>query len=216
MGYYCNEIFYLIVLLDSIYECVLLRTLSAELTPKQFTSHSNYGTENYPNNYTGEWLLKSTGENRTIVTSLLECEIEAVNKKGQTLCSWEWDLLVFYNVNITGNTTEYLYIESTCCNGTLGNISSTGPELFIRFTTDDSTPKRGFRISYESIESPSNNTQSQLQGIRANVQETGSNTTAVAGGVVGALVSVAVVILIILLLRHVVKKRDKAKIMASG
>lgn len=48
-------------------------------------------------NYTGEWLIKTTGDNHTIQASLVECDIESVTRKGQTLCSWDWDLLVFYN-----------------------------------------------------------------------------------------------------------------------
>lgn len=63
-------------------------------------------------------------------------------------------------VNTTGNATEYLYIESTCCNGTLGHIHSSGPELYVKFTTDSSTSNKGFIISYQDVEPASNHTES--------------------------------------------------------
>lgn len=63
-------------------------------------------------------------------------------------------------VNTTGNATEYLYIESTCCNGTLGHIHSSGPELYVKFTTDISTSNKGFIISYQDVEPASNHTES--------------------------------------------------------
>lgn len=63
-------------------------------------------------------------------------------------------------MNTTGNATEYLYIESTCCNGTLGHIHSSGPELYVKFTTDSSTSNKGFIISYQDVEPASNHTES--------------------------------------------------------
>ncbi|XP_048778713.1 neuropilin-1-like [Ostrea edulis] len=211
MVHYCNEILFLLILSEFIQDYAFLTTLIAEVNPRQFTSHSTYNTENYPNNYTGEWLLKSTEENNTILVTLMECDIEAVINKGQTICRWEWDLLSFYNVMNSGNTTQYQYIESTCCNGTLGSISSTGPELFIKFTTDGSTSKKGFKISYLYVEPSSNCTRNGLQAARSSVQESESNTSVIAGAVVGVTAVVIGVVVFLLIVRSVLKKKVNSK-----
>nr|XP_022321752.1 uncharacterized protein LOC111123609 [Crassostrea virginica] len=203
MVHHCNEIIILLVLSNLVYETLLLTTLLATITPRQFTSHSAYKTANYPNNYTGEWLIRTKGDNYTIVANLVECDIEAVINKGKTLCSWDWDILSFYEVKTAGNNSDYQYIDSTCCNGTLGDIHSSGSELYVKFTTDGSTSKTGFKISYHSLPPASNHTYA-----RSSLQDSKSSAVVV-GIVVGAGVGVLVLILAIVVIRTVVAKKKR-------
>ena len=116
----------------------LLGTCRSSITSVQVLSSPSYPSK-YPNNVDCEWSIKFP-KHYIIVLNFIEFDFESESK-----CGYDW-----LEVR-DGRTSGSPLIGSKLCGNELPKrITSKGNYLFVRFHSDGSTTKAGFRIQMDN------------------------------------------------------------------
>lgn len=165
--------------------------LYATSSTQYLYSHTSYGVFNYINNYDACWIIQTTDSTKVVKLYRYNFDVES-----DSTSSCSFDKLTIYDASSAYGTT---YVN-LCGVNVITTLYSSGNYMYLRFTTDSSNTREGFKFSYTQASSSyysSTQWSSSYYNYFTDVASTALSIATIIGIVFGVIVFLVVIGIII-------------------